>query len=207
MKMGVGRPPGFPPTRGPGQPEPSTELLQAARHGRPIESGPAHPDRVDPPDLVAVQQLADQVLAARGVPAPIVCENEERRAVGSHGVGQGADALGADRPRRFRGSRAMSRDLRTAPQRKGPGTRSQAEGDSRPAANQVPQPESRSSRYRSRGNPGRRVGVVGPTRARDGFNSAIKLWGLVARTEGAQWNRGRRTQGRRRRRVIHDGRR
>ena len=45
-------------------------------------------------------------------------------------------------------------------------TRSQAEGDSRSAANKVPQHESRASRYRARGNPGRRVGVVGPEHRR-----------------------------------------
>ena len=43
------------------------------------------------------------------------------------------------------------------------GTRSRAEGDSRSAANQVRQHESRSSRHRARGNPVGRVGVVGPT--------------------------------------------
>jgi hypothetical protein len=47
----------------------------------------------------------------------------------------------------------------------GRGTRSRAEGDSRPAANRVRRPESRFSRHRTRSNPGGCVGVVGPKRA------------------------------------------
>jgi hypothetical protein len=55
------------------------------------------------------------------------------------------------------------------------GTRSRAEGDSRSPANKVRRHGSRSSRQRARGNPGGRVGVVGPTRASIGLPSRA-LW-------------------------------
>jgi hypothetical protein len=68
---------------------------------------------------------------------------------------------------------------RNHPCRRNPGgTRSGAEGDSRSEANRVRQHESRSSRHGPRGNPGRRVGVVGPERATD--------IGLSARVEGTE---------------------
>jgi hypothetical protein len=53
------------------------ELLQAARYRGEIESGPARADRVDPENLVTIQQVANQVLAARRMPAPVVGENQE----------------------------------------------------------------------------------------------------------------------------------
>jgi hypothetical protein len=61
--------------------QPMPELFQTTDKGRPIEPGPAHPDRIHPPDFVSVKKLTYKMLTTGRVAPPVIREDQERRLV------------------------------------------------------------------------------------------------------------------------------
>ena len=138
------------------------------------------------------QQIA-QLAAETGTDAEQLVKNIVLRMLGEQPDSRGTTGNGPEgRKQRLNGSAGHESSEAVHPAAEiaasgWPGMRSRTKGDSRSAAKKVRPYQSRSSRQRVRGNPGGRVGVVGPTRARTSLTATPVMRSSEAALVKLKW--------------------